>query len=195
MRLTFVADYQTDGDFTFRNFDDILDVNSSLYNGADINLTTQMEDEHIYIALHATGKSLPCKWACRDLLEYLMCSINTNKHYMVKQVYDSLNFFYCRLFDSAVEKNEKYTMTGNASGNLMLHTDENDADQSQTIKPYWCTMKVEGRFVARIDAHNEQEALALMASEYQAADFGDLEDIDGETIIIEDEYGNYVWEK
>lgn len=32
-------------------------------------------------------------------------------------------------------------------------------------------------------------------SEYLDADFGEAEDIDGEMIAVEDEKGNFVWEK
>lgn len=32
-------------------------------------------------------------------------------------------------------------------------------------------------------------------SEYLDADFGEAEDIDGEMIVVEDEKGNFVWEK
>lgn len=59
---------------------------------------------------------------------------------------------------------------------------------------YYVTMKVEGRFIANVLAETIKEAKELAVSEYENADFGKLEDIDGDCIIVEDADGNYVWE-
>lgn len=59
---------------------------------------------------------------------------------------------------------------------------------------YYVTMKVEGRFIANVLAETIKEAKELAVSEYENADFGKLEDIDGDCIIVEDADGDYVWE-
>lgn len=60
---------------------------------------------------------------------------------------------------------------------------------------YWVTYKVEARYIAEVEANDIEEAKAKAESEYIDADFGVAEDIDGEDIIVEDEKGNFVWEK
>jgi hypothetical protein len=60
---------------------------------------------------------------------------------------------------------------------------------------YYVTYKVEARYVAEVEADNLEEAMEKAESEYIDADFGVAKDIEGEKIIIEDENGNYVWEK
>lgn len=60
---------------------------------------------------------------------------------------------------------------------------------------YYVTYKVDARYVAEVEAENIEEAKKKAEQEYIDADFGEAEDIDGEAIIVEDENGNYVWEK
>ena len=60
---------------------------------------------------------------------------------------------------------------------------------------YYVTYKVDARYIAKVEAESIEEALIKAADEFSDADFGVAEDIDGEAIIIEDEDGNYVWEK
>lgn len=63
------------------------------------------------------------------------------------------------------------------------------------LTPYYVTMKVEGRFVAEVFAKNGvSEAKELAVEKYTEADFGPLEDIDGDCIKVEDADGNYLWE-
>lgn len=62
-------------------------------------------------------------------------------------------------------------------------------------KEYTVTMKIEGRFITTVYAKSQEEALEEADSAYCDADFGELRDVDGEAIIMEDEDGNYVWEK
>lgn len=59
---------------------------------------------------------------------------------------------------------------------------------------YYVTMKVEGRFIARVLAETIKEAKELAISEYENADFGKLEDIDGDCIAVEDAHGDFLWE-
>lgn len=60
---------------------------------------------------------------------------------------------------------------------------------------YYVTYKVEARYIAEVEADNIEEARNKANEEFCDADFGVAEDIDGEDIIIEDENGNYIWER
>ena len=60
---------------------------------------------------------------------------------------------------------------------------------------YYVTLKVEGRFVAEVDAASIEEAQQKAMNQFCDADFGSLEDIEGESIVAEDENGNFVWER
>ena len=60
---------------------------------------------------------------------------------------------------------------------------------------YYVTYKIDARYVAAVEADNLEEAMEKAESEYMDADFGVAADIDGEKIIVEDENGNFVWEK
>lgn len=60
---------------------------------------------------------------------------------------------------------------------------------------YYVTYKVEARYVAEVEADSLEAAMEKAESEYIDADFGVASDIDGEAIIVEDENGNYVWER
>lgn len=59
---------------------------------------------------------------------------------------------------------------------------------------YYVTMKVEGRFIARVLAETIKEAKKLAISEYENTDFGKLEDIDGDCVAVEDAHGDFLWE-
>lgn len=60
---------------------------------------------------------------------------------------------------------------------------------------YYVTYKIDARYIAEVEAENIEEAKEKAEDKYLGADFGVAEDIDGEAIIIEDENGDYVWEK
>lgn len=60
---------------------------------------------------------------------------------------------------------------------------------------YYVTYKVEARYIARVEADNIEEARNKAGEEFFDADFGVAEDIDGRDIIVEDENGNYIWER
>lgn len=60
---------------------------------------------------------------------------------------------------------------------------------------YWVTYKVEARYIAEVEADDIEEAKKKAESEYIDADFGEAEDINGEPIMVENENGNYLWEK
>ena len=60
---------------------------------------------------------------------------------------------------------------------------------------YYITYKIEARYMAEVEADNLEEAMKKAESEYLDADFGEAGDIDGEMIVVEDEKGNFVYEK
>lgn len=60
---------------------------------------------------------------------------------------------------------------------------------------YYVTYKIDARYVTEVEADSVEEARDKANQEYIDADFGEACDIDGEDIIIEDENGNFVWER
>lgn len=60
---------------------------------------------------------------------------------------------------------------------------------------YYVSYKIDARYVAEVEANSLEEALKKATEKYYDADFGEAKDVDGEAIIIEDENGNYVWER
>ncbi len=60
---------------------------------------------------------------------------------------------------------------------------------------FYVTFKIDARYIAEVKAKDAQEALQKAQSAYLDADFGAAEDIDGKPIIVENEHGDFVWEK
>lgn len=60
---------------------------------------------------------------------------------------------------------------------------------------YYVTYKVEARYITEVEANSLEEAMKKAEAEYIDADFGVAEDIDGEAIIVENENGDFIWEK
>ena len=60
---------------------------------------------------------------------------------------------------------------------------------------YYVTYKIDARYIAEVEAENIEEAKKKAEGKFLDADFGEAEDIDGEIIIVEDNNGDYVWEK
>lgn len=60
---------------------------------------------------------------------------------------------------------------------------------------YYVTFKIDARYVAEVEADNLAEARRKAGEEFCDADFGVAEDIDAEDIMVEDENGNYLWER
>lgn len=60
---------------------------------------------------------------------------------------------------------------------------------------YYVTIKVEGRYVAQVEANSIEEAKEAGMQEFWFSNLNEMEDIEGEPIIIEDEKGEYVYEK
>lgn len=60
---------------------------------------------------------------------------------------------------------------------------------------YYVTFKVDARYTAMVDADSLEEAKREAEYEFQEADLNEMECIDGEIVIVEDEKGDYLYEK
>ena len=60
---------------------------------------------------------------------------------------------------------------------------------------YYVTYRIDARYVAEVEADSLEEAKEKADEEWCDADFGVAQDIDGEPIIVEDQDGNFVWER
>lgn len=60
---------------------------------------------------------------------------------------------------------------------------------------YYVSYKIDARFVVGVHADNTEDAMKKANDVYLDADFGEASDITGDIIIVEDENGEYVWEK
>ena len=60
---------------------------------------------------------------------------------------------------------------------------------------YYVTYRIDARYIAEVEADSLEEAKRKADEKCCDADFGAAQDIDGEPIIVEDENGNFVWEK
>lgn len=63
------------------------------------------------------------------------------------------------------------------------------------MNTYYVTYRVDARYTAEVQADNLEDALELAGIVFSDANFGDAQDIDGEQITVEDESGNYIWER
>ena len=60
---------------------------------------------------------------------------------------------------------------------------------------YYVTCKIDARYVVEVTADSTEDAKVKANLEVIGEDFGAASAIDWEPIIIEDEDGNFVWEK
>lgn len=60
---------------------------------------------------------------------------------------------------------------------------------------YYVTLRVEARYITKVEANDIDEAKRLAMDNWIGADIGDLEDTTGEVVVIEDEMGDYIYEK
>ena len=132
MNLYFTADFCTDGDYSFNSPDELFNPKAPLYKGADIDYICDVDNdsEFKHISLKATGEDNACRWALRDLLENMMCSISTCKYYLVKDLYNLLYYFYDGLWD---DKNQDKVncLSGNYAGTqVSLHMRKNEERNS-----------------------------------------------------------------
>jgi hypothetical protein len=62
-------------------------------------------------------------------------------------------------------------------------------------KEFYVTFRIDGRFVTKVTAENLEEAKKTALENYYDADFGSLECVDSEIVIVEDENGSFLYEK
>ena len=60
---------------------------------------------------------------------------------------------------------------------------------------YYVTFKVDARYVTEVDAESVDIAKTKATDSFCKADFGDVEEIDGDVLSVEDKDGNRLWEK
>lgn len=60
---------------------------------------------------------------------------------------------------------------------------------------YYVTLRVEARYITKVEANDINEAKQLAMDNWIGADIGDLEDTTGEVVVIENETGDYIYEK
>lgn len=60
---------------------------------------------------------------------------------------------------------------------------------------YYVTYRIDARYIAEVEADSLEEAKRKADEELCDADFGAAQDIDGEPTIVEDQDGNFVWER
>ena len=105
---------------------------------------------------------------------------------------------YCKTPFDKIIKSYSHAMAETILFAMKFETENNigfTVDAEEIFEPLWVTMKVEGRFIAKVFAKNTETAIEQANTKYQHADFGELADIDSEAIIVEDEKGNFVWSK
>lgn len=61
------------------------------------------------------------------------------------------------------------------------------------MKNYYVTIKVEGRYVAYVEAESIDQARYFARVEFDTANLNEMEVIDSEEIIVEDEH-DIIWE-
>ena len=60
---------------------------------------------------------------------------------------------------------------------------------------YYVKYKLEAYYEAEVEAENVEEARKLADEKFFDADFGDAVNIEGEDIYVENQDGDYVWER
>lgn len=65
----------------------------------------------------------------------------------------------------------------------------------ERMNTYYVKFKIDAQYIAEVEANSIDEAIRLSKEKFCDADFGMAEDIDGNPIIVEDEDGNFIWEK
>lgn len=60
---------------------------------------------------------------------------------------------------------------------------------------YYVTIRVDGRYVAKVEADSVKDAINLAEDEFMTANLNEMEYVESETVMVEDEKGDYVYEK
>ena len=67
--------------------------------------------------------------------------------------------------------------------------------ENKTNKEFYVTFRIDGRFGTYVTAENLDAAKTAAIEKFYDADFGVLECVDTEIMKIEDEKGNYLYER
>lgn len=128
MILRLDMEFHTDGDFAFRDIGRQLDPGRQLYKGASIDYRVKTDDEEICFNLACIGEANACRWAARDLVESLICSISTFKAYLVGDLYRLLDEVLENLWKDGKVQHED-SLSGNYNGTsvkLLIVWEESD---------------------------------------------------------------------
>ena len=66
---------------------------------------------------------------------------------------------------------------------------------SEKNKEFYVTFRIDGRFQTKVTAENLDAAKTAAIENFYDANFGVLECVDSEIVVVEDEQGNFVYEK
>jgi len=70
-----------------------------------------------------------------------------------------------------------------------------DSALEPKMQDYYVTFAIDGRYTVKVEADSVSAAMSAASAEFCDADFGELAEIESDPVIIEDEQGNYVYEK
>lgn len=63
------------------------------------------------------------------------------------------------------------------------------------MKEFYVTIRVDARYVTKVEADTVEEALRMANDHFANADFCEAENVRGKPIIVEEANGNQVWRK
>ena len=132
MKVKFEATFVTDDDYTFNNEKILSTFNPRGFRQS--NITYKYDDSvqsRIYIYLEASSISSQCRFACREFIEALMCSIETHKCSLMNEILSLLT----RLRDIVLTRDilnhsVRKIMSGNYDGTTIDLTVYEDADEN-----------------------------------------------------------------
>lgn len=124
MTLYLICNFETDGDFDFRNLHSDFsplpfDPNKELYSGVDIEYEEHEDDYSITYELRCQGNEIECKWVARDLMQSLICNIWTFKDYLVLDLYNLIHGVEEALWKTNTTRFAK-ELSGNYDGTYVL---------------------------------------------------------------------------
>lgn len=101
---------------------------------------------------------------------------------------------YCASWCALPDKYYSKEVVGNIHDNpeLFYQADRLECDNRQR---YYVTLRVDARYVTDVVANSIEEAKELAMDAWMDCDIGDLKDTTGEVVIIENENGDFVYEK
>ena len=67
--------------------------------------------------------------------------------------------------------------------------------ENKMNKEFYVTFRIDGRFGTYVTAENLDAAKTAAIEKFYDADFGVLECVDTEIVTVEDESGNFIYEK